>query len=335
MAFGKKKSKLGKNVVFTILIFFIVVGVAAGGFWLYMKHINDIKTAYETQITDMQMKMYNDKRQAYIPKKQIGFGDQLTEELFDVLEVSSSIDKSLFMTKEDVGRYAMAEMMPGMPVMKYMIADEEIQNDVRQEEFNMFMLQSKLLMGEFIDLRIMYPNGEDYIVFSKKKIRDINLGQNTIWCWLNEKEILTVSSAMVDAYVHKGTKLYVLTYVAPASQEESIPTYPVNLDVMRLMAADPNILDRSKVYLAQQARIALDLRIKAIPADVSSSVQSEVTKEASGVQGTIQTDAITNGVEESQQPTTPPVTNPPTTNTGDGAVTPESTEEGDDGGFYN
>lgn len=329
MSFSKK-TKSNKNVTTIILIVAVIALVGTGGYYLYNQTIKGIQQEYETKLKDLQLQQYNSKRQVYVAKENISFGTQLNEDLFDLADITSSLDRSLYMTKEDIGKFAKSEIIAGIPVMKHMVSEEKIQHDIRREEFNMFLLQSNLKKDEFIDLRIMYPNGEDFIVLAKKKIRDINLSQNTIWCWLDEREILTVSSAIVDAYINKGTKLYVVTYVEPSSQKDAIPTYPANVDVMRLMASDPNIVDKAKLFLSEQVRVALDARLKAIPSDTSAKVQSEVSKEINGVQGTIQKDAITNnnssGDNKQEQPKVEP-TSVPSQN--------ESEKEGDKSGFFN
>lgn len=329
MSFSKKKSGISKKITSLVVLIILLLGLVAGVYLLYTTHINRLQTAYESQITALQMEAYNNKRQVYIPKETVTFGTVLTEDLFTVSDMSSSLSQSLYMTNVDYGKIAKTELTAGIPVMSYMITEEAIQDDIRREEFNMFLLQSNLVKDEFVDVRMMFPNGEDYIVLSKKKIREINLAQNTVWCWLSEREILTISSAIVDAYIHKGTKLYVVTYVAPSDQKESIPTYPANLDVMRLMSTDPNLLDKSKLYLSQQARAALDARIKATPADVASRVQTEVSKEITTVQGTVQTDAISNSIDQSPQTeaSPPPVIVPPTEGT--------TEKEGAGDGFFN
>ncbi|MCX7920452.1 MAG: hypothetical protein N3B21_00295 [Clostridia bacterium] len=170
---------------------------------------------------------------------------------------------------------------------------------------------------------------------SKKKIRNINLAENTIWCWLNEKEMLTVSSAIVDAYLHKGTKLYTVTYIEPNAQKDSIPTYPSNLDVQRLIESDPNIVNKAKDYLAAQLRPGLDQRLKALTTEAVTKVASEVSKEVTSRQGAIKKDAE---LQKSQQNTQAPQTEAPIDtqeNTTQDNATDNTTKEGAKSGFFN
>ena len=58
-----------------------------------------------------------------------------------------------------------------------------------------------------------------------------------------------ISSAIVDAFRYNGAKLYVNKYTDPGLQEASIPTYPVNYDVLQLINGNPNILDEARTAL--------------------------------------------------------------------------------------
>lgn len=280
MAFIKKKSKWGKKILI-VLLSLGLISVALGGYYFASKFINGMSQNYEVQMQKAQ-------RHVYIAKAKIPYGTQLKRELFSDAFITASIEEAYFLGPEDFGRYAKNDIIPEVPVMKYMVNDWKIEDDIREQEFNMFMLQSKLLKNEFVDVRITFPNGEDYIVLSKKKIQDINIAQNTIWLWLDEREILTVSSSLVDAYINKGTKLYVVTYVEPSTQKDAKPNYPASIDIMRLMNSDPNIVNKAKLYLAEQVRLALDMRVKSVTPEAMAKVQAEVSKEMSALTGSIQ-----------------------------------------------
>lgn len=281
MAFSKRKNKFIKYVLISLSIVIVASAAVIGGYYLYNSNISKIKVSYMEQVDDLKFEIYNNKRHVFIPKGDIMCGTFLTKELFNEVDLVSSLPIEVFITEEDFGKFARYDIKQDVPVMKYMLIDEKISDDLREEEFNMFLLLSNLTKGKYIDVRIMFANGEDYIILSKKKVREINLDQNTIWCWLDEKEILTVSSAIVDAYIRKGTKIYTVTYVEPASQKEAISTYPVNLDVLRIIENDPNILNRAKDYLAEQSRIMLEQRLGVITQETLTDIQKGVEQEVS------------------------------------------------------
>ncbi len=127
--------------------------------------------------------------------------------------------------------------------------DDTIANDVRKQEYNSFVLPMDLKKGDYIDLRLMLPTGQDYIVIAKKEVDIPQIGgadsTDTVWLKVGEDEILTISSAIVDAYRIPGSKLYVTKYTEAGIQKAATPTYVVSHDTLELIKKDPNILARA------------------------------------------------------------------------------------------
>lgn len=128
-------------------------------------------------------------------------------------------------------------------------ADELVTSDVRVQEYNMLNLQSDIQNEDVIDIRLRMPTGQDYIVISKKAVtipeQDGIVESETIRLNLSEGEILTMSSAIIDAYMINGSELYVTKYVEPGLQDSATPTYPIRNDIVNLINNDPNITSRA------------------------------------------------------------------------------------------
>ena len=132
--------------------------------------------------------------------------------------------------------------------------DNVVQDDVRKQEYNMVVLPIDLTTGDYIDIRLMLPSGQDYIVVSKKEVEIPVIGgvdsEDTIWVNLSEDEILHMSCAIIDAYQINGAKLYATKYTEPGMQVAATPTYPINESTSRLLENDPNILERAMQELS-------------------------------------------------------------------------------------
>ncbi len=128
-------------------------------------------------------------------------------------------------------------------------SDDVVQDDVRKQEYNMLVLPMDLTTGDYIDVRIQFPSGQDYIVVSKKEVEMPTINgidsEDTLWINLSEDEILHMSCAIVEAFRINGTKLYVTKYTEPGMQEAATPTYPINASVRNLINSDPNIVERA------------------------------------------------------------------------------------------
>jgi len=135
-------------------------------------------------------------------------------------------------------------------------SDNIVQDDVRKQEYNMLVLPMDLATGDYIDIRLMLPSGQDYIVVAKKEVTipDVNgvASEDTVWVNLTEGEILHMSCAIIDAYQIKGAKLYATKYTEAGMQEAATPTYPVNESATKLLRNDPNILERAMNEIANR-----------------------------------------------------------------------------------
>ena len=135
-------------------------------------------------------------------------------------------------------------------------SDNMVQDDMRKQEYNMVVLPMDLTTGDYIDIRLMLPSGQDYIVVAKKEVEIPNVGgvdsADTIWINMTEDEILHMSCAIIDAYQVNGAKLYATKYTDPGMQKAATPTYVVNSETSALLTNNPNILESAMTELSNR-----------------------------------------------------------------------------------
>lgn len=113
-----------------------------------------------------------------------------------------------------------------------------------------------ILVGDYIDIRLTFPNGQDFIVVPKKQIKAIS--GNTITFNMAEEEILMMSSAIVESYIMPASNIYVARYVEPGLQQKANNTYTPTAEVSKLIETDSNIVAIAKEKLQQ--RFNVDIR---------------------------------------------------------------------------
>ena len=127
---------------------------------------------------------------------------------------------------------------------------EKTTDDLRKVEYNMLTLPTQLETGEYIDIRLSLPTGQDYIVVSKKQVEIPQINgvdmDDTIWLKLTEEEIITMNNAIVEAYKIAGSQLKATIYTEAGLQNAATPTYVPTGEVMRLINDDPNIVQTAK-----------------------------------------------------------------------------------------
>ena len=139
----------------------------------------------------------------------------------------------------------------------------EISDDIRLHNFSYVELNNMISNGDYVDVRINFDDGSDYIVLSKKRVEGISvydsvLGtDNELWINVSEEEILRMSSAVYDCATKENCRLYAVKYISEL-QKEAYVTYPVNQIVAALIQSDPNIIDRATQMLDDNIRDQID-----------------------------------------------------------------------------
>jgi hypothetical protein len=230
--------------------------------FFYVKHLTtkytEQRVSVEQELAQTQQILKEDMVKVEFVTRNISSGEIIQESDLDTrLMPRSTVAAETVLTKELIrGKAAKVELPENSAVTSTVIYDDEITSkDLRSQEFRLIELPSKLKKSDYVDVRIKFPSGQDYIVLSKKRVEDLQNG--TVWYHMNEKEILNISGAIVDAYIQDAT-IYALSYVEPGIQEKAITTYPANKAVLDLIDSDPNIVQKATTELERRNRLKLE-----------------------------------------------------------------------------
>lgn len=165
-------------------------------------------------------------------------------------------DESLSQARSDL--VAKIDLKEGTILTKDMLttSSEQVTNDLRKQEYNMLSLPTDLVSGDFVDVRIRFGNGQDYIIAAKKQVTIPTIAgapaEGVININLSEDETIAMSSAIIETYQLKTAEMYVSRYTDPGMQVAAIPTYPVNAEALNLMDSNPNLLEEAKQEIASR-----------------------------------------------------------------------------------
>ena len=115
-----------------------------------------------------------------------------------------------------IGKVAKYNIVRNSAAVSSMVSDKIISQDMRIQEINAVNLPTDLMVNDFIDIRLMYPSGVEYIVLTQKQVTKI--AGTTMWLDMTEADTLLLNSAIVDSYLTDGTKLYAVKYTDPTTQ---------------------------------------------------------------------------------------------------------------------
>jgi len=192
----------------------IGVVIAAGtGVFSYMSILS-----YRNGTNKNYIKNYT--TEVVVLKKAVVQGEIITAEMIETANINNStVPTGVVNSASVVGLTANYNIAAKVPITADMVSENIVAADVREVEINTVLMPSDLVEGETVDIRIMYPNGTDYIVLAQKQINKIY--STTFWCHLSEDEIQLLNSAIVDSYLNNGSKLYALKYTDSSSQVKS------------------------------------------------------------------------------------------------------------------
>lgn len=189
-----------------------VVGIGITGFFSYrvIKSYQDgTNKTYQRNFTT----------QVAVLTKDVVQGETITDDMITYARVHNSTVPTNAITStvgNAIGKIAKYSIAANVPLTDTMLSETTIASDIRSQEYNSIVMPSDLSEGEYVDVRIMYTNGTDYIVLAQKKVEKIQ--GTTMWLDLGEDERLLLNSAIVDSYLEEGTKLYATKYVDQDAQ---------------------------------------------------------------------------------------------------------------------
>ena len=258
------------KLVISILVAVVIILLACIAIIYVGKKALDEKQA---QINELQYEIDANKQIVYVAMADISAGETLTEgENIMKQEIFTGLESDYYMQDDMVGGIAVLDIKALQPIQTNMVTSLSIQKDTREYEIAVANLMTDQEEYDYVDVRIMFPTGEDYTILTKKDMHNLNLESCVFYSYLNEDEILRMASATIDAYTVTGTYIYTTRYVEPSLQDEPTPNYVVRPEVIDLINSDPNILSIAKETLNLQARIDLEERLRGLSDDALKAV---------------------------------------------------------------
>lgn len=241
-----------KRLLAVVLCVFIVVGVFVGAMFICT---NQLKSKYDVKLEELTNTISSNQRMVYRAKADIPAGTEINSNNTEYVSVFSDMDDFVYMGEDGLGKIATADIFAGQNICANMVG-EDLAYSLRECEYALLTLSNNLMANDFVDIRIMYPNGENYVVLSKKCIQSIDLENNAVMFWLTEDELMDMSSAIVDTYLREGSILYTTKYIQD-SQDELERSYQPSADCMIAIANDPNIIGEAKDALTERMSATL------------------------------------------------------------------------------
>lgn len=187
-------------------------------------------------------------------------GQVIQDNGLQVISVPSSLvgDSYVQNPSEIVGKYFKVNVQPGTPITRDLVMAEKYDDTLRDVDIVVNSWVVGMREGDYVDINLTLPWGQDYIVLPHKRIMQIN--DKTVKMYMTEEEWHTYQSALVDWYLNsgRGARLYFKKYVEPGVQEPAQPYYTLTAEVQSAVQQDPNITNKAFDQMVSTTRPAID-----------------------------------------------------------------------------
>lgn len=183
-----------------------------------------------------------------------------------------------------VGKYCKVRMSQGTPVTLDLVMSEQIDDTTREHDVCFDYWPVGLKVGDYVDVDLTLPYGEDYVVVPKLRVKEIH--SNSIKVDMTAEYWNIYNSALVDYYLHldQGSSIYLAKYVEPGAQDAAIPYYAVRPNIKAVMEMNPNIIELASSALNDSLRSTVDAALEATDANTDKSNEDEQDSLSSGRQ---------------------------------------------------
>lgn len=240
--------------VLLVILFIVILGAGIGGtVYFYIQNKNQIEQ--NMQLTQQnasiqsQLDQIGQMTEVYEVYGKVFGGNQIKQE--DLMAVSIPVsacgDSSITDMSELVGKFYKIDIKPGTILTRDMIMEQTDDTGLRYtRDILLDSVPVTLQVGDYVDFRIMLPNGEDYVVMSHKRVE--LLYETTVTVKVTEEEQTIWNSALIDlaTYGQYGCVLYMTKYLEPGVDTDTIGTYPIQHDAENWVRFNPNIKDTTR-----------------------------------------------------------------------------------------
>lgn len=237
--------------VLIILLFIIVLGAGGyGTFHFYTQNQNQLELnatlAQRNSQVQAQLDAIGAMTNCYTVPHNVYSGKVIDTSTLKVVSVPvSTLGESSITDIADLqGKAYRVDVKPGTILSKDMLMDQDTDIMKFPREIDFISVPVTLKAGDYIDIRILLPNGEEYVVFNRKRVE--RLYNTTITIFVTEEENVILNAAIADyAQYSQYTLIYMLKYLEPGNSN-STAFFPVQHDVANFVRFNKNITDPTR-----------------------------------------------------------------------------------------
>jgi len=245
----------------TTVHYLILSTVLIGGLALMLSFtyfaVSKLKEDYKDKESELNGQVKAFERMVLVAKADIKAGTLLCEDNLSIEKIVCEMGLESAPKSISPGMKAKVDIKQGDIITQALYVISDISSDMRLTGVEGIAPCIFLKEDDYVDVRISFPNGEDFCLLSKKRVRGMEEG---IYIFeLDERELICVSSAKVDLKRYPETIMYLVKYEEPEIQKKREETYIPNIESMALISSLK--LDNEERFVSDDKRLELEERL--------------------------------------------------------------------------
>lgn len=225
MAMNPMQRKTRNAFLLGFIAALIIGGIVIALLYMQIKNKN-------AEIEKVRQEMQIAMTDVYVLDKDVSINEpvELKRKQVPVEDVPKKAIKSLSEYQDEDGELIMRSkiaLTKGTILTEDLVENSDDSPSYRMVEYSMITLPSMMTEGDYIDIRIAFPDGGNFVVLSKMEVQSCTA--STIWLKLTESQMLTLDEAAIESYIIAGTRLYATQYTDTAQSELNTTYIPNDL----------------------------------------------------------------------------------------------------------
>lgn len=273
----------GKGILTFIIIILVLAVLGGGGYLGYTKYIEFTTeiAAKDAQIEQLKstVESVGELVDVFVVRSNVKVGKIIEETDLQRVDTPVSMAGTAITVLDDaLGKYYKLDIAKGSILTSDMIMDDKLDDSMRLYDIVTDENPIGIKPGTYVDIRISMPYGEDFIAMSHKRVHSVTGG--VLKLAVNENDIHSYNSMLVDKILYKGTRIYAVEYVEPGVQTSATNYYPISSNVLAIAEKDPNLLEAVRQdMIARRTQVETSLNTLLTPelADIIEQGKKEIT----------------------------------------------------------
>lgn len=196
----------------------------------------------DEQIATLQTKLDNigTTTTVYVLNAPVKTGKKVEEADLKQIDVPTKLveKKELYDKEKLLTLYYKQDLDEGDILSSSNLYEFQLTDDMRLLDVVVDEMPVGLQVGNYVDIRISFAFGQEYIALTQKRVEAIHGG--VLKLVANQQDIHTYESMKTDKALYEGTVIRAVQYLEPGIQSAAINYYPISTTVLNVLLEDPN-----------------------------------------------------------------------------------------------